>query len=196
MSLCLAGVRSDSLSAILEMMMRAAHLKWVVRTGWAMRGVPSPESVADHSWGVAMTAMALAQEVDTPLDGEKVLTIALIHDLAEVVLSDIPATALRFLPPEAKSAAERKAAGQVLAPLRDRERLLAWWEEYEAASSPEGRLVRDADRLEMLAQALLYEEQLGCRLAEFWEGQVERPFYFAVSRRLFEALLAQRGVSQ
>jgi len=175
---------------ILDLLLRSARLKWVTRSGWQMRGVPDAESVADHSWGVAWLALVLADLADEPLDRGRLLALALTHDLAEVVLSDIPNPALRYLPGGAKRQAEEGVLADLLAPLPSRERLLEGWREFEMSASPEGRLVRDADRLAMLIQAFLYETAQGARLDEFWDDQGD--FSFAVAQDLYQALRARR----
>ena len=45
---------------------------------------------------------------------------------------------------------------------------IACWEDYNQSSTPEARLVRDADKLEMVHQALVYERAGHRNLAEFW----------------------------
>ena len=96
-------------AAALDLLLQAARLKWVTRSGWAMRGVPDPESVAEHSWGVAVLALVLAQESGAPLDRGRLLTTALLHDLQEVVTGDIPSPATGYFPPGAKRQAEEAA---------------------------------------------------------------------------------------
>jgi putative hydrolase of HD superfamily len=175
---------------VLDLLLRSARLKWVTRSGWQMRGVPDSESVADHSWGVAWLALVLADLADEPLDRGRLLALALTHDLAEVTLSDIPGPALRYLPAEVKQQAEERTLSDLLAPLAGRDDLLSGWREFETAASPEGRLVRDADRLDMLIQAFLYETAQGTRLDEFWDDQGD--FSFAVAQDLYQALRARR----
>ena len=71
---------------VLRFLIIANRLKAVPRLGWALRGVATPESVAEHTIGVGFVALALAEEIAEPVDRGKLLTIALIHDLAEAVL--------------------------------------------------------------------------------------------------------------
>ena len=63
---------------------RFAHtvglLKRQKRTGWVLRGVPLPESVADHSYRMAMLAMICSVP---GVDSGRAVQIALVHDLAE-----------------------------------------------------------------------------------------------------------------
>lgn len=176
---------------LLDLLLQSAQLKWVTRSGWQMRGVSDPESVAEHAWGVAWLALLLADLVEEPLDRHKLLALALFHDLPEVVLSDIPAPALHYLGAGAKQEAEERILAEMLAPVPSGERWLAWWREYEAFDSPEGRLVRDADRLELLIQAYLYEKARSIRLDEFWDDPSAQ-FSFAAAQRIYEALCTRR----
>src|SRR4051794_15354555 len=64
------------------------RLKEIPRTGWLDRGIlaEETESVADHSYGVALLAWLLAPDA---LDRGRVVELALIHDLAEAVVGDV-----------------------------------------------------------------------------------------------------------
>jgi putative hydrolase of HD superfamily len=182
---------------LLDLLLETMTLKRTPRTGWGMRGVPHVESVAEHSFGTAFVALALAEAVAAdgqggPFDVEQVLTMALLHDLAEVRLTDLPVSAVRLIPPEVKGQAEAAAISDLLAPLPAAERLAALWQAFEDSSSPEGRLVRDADKLEMMVQCLRYE-QTGCRgLDEFWQAVDGHRWHYDLSARLYHRLRAMR----
>lgn len=135
----------------------ALALKDAPRRGW-VRAVSDRrvESVADHAWGVALLAVALAAE-RPHLDRARLLETAVVHDLAEAVVGDI-------LPGEyesrtAKVDVERRALARLLAaaPPPLAARVLARFDEYAAGSTEEARLVRDLDKLEMALQADRYE---------------------------------------
>lgn len=184
------AVTVDSLLALL---MSANQLKQVPRTGWVMRGVPDAESVADHTFSVAFIALILAQLVDRPVDLTKLLTIALLHDLPEAVLSDIPAPALQYLSASAKSNAERELLGEMLEGTAQSGRWQQWWAEYEEQRGLEAQLVRDADRLDMLVQASVYEQTTGNRrLSEFWKEVGTTPLHSRAARLLLRALRSVR----
>jgi len=185
---------------LLELLLEAATLKRMPRNGWGMRGVPHVESVAEHSFGTAFVALVLAEalaaepgnEQGGRLDVEQVLIMALLHDLAEVRLTDLPVSAVRLIPPEVKSQAEAAAIGDLLAPLPVAGQLAALWQAFEDGSSPEGRLVRDADKLEMMVQCLRYE-QAGCRgLDEFWQAIDGHRWHYDLSDGLYRRLKAIR----
>lgn len=159
----------------------AGRLKRLKRTGWLDRGVPPEdvESVADHTYRTALLAW-LAAAADPALDRDRVLQLALIHDLAEAITGDPAPYRPDELPPEsdwearraffrvrhlrtpenatAKRAAEHAAIADLLGPLPSalRAELGALWDEYETQASPEARFVKEADRLEAFVQSREY----------------------------------------
>src|SRR5215212_10454754 len=171
-----------------------ATLKLLPRTGWLQRGVPNPESVAEHTFGVATLALLLGDRIDG-LDRGKLLAIAVLHDLAEALLSDLPASAKRFIGAERKHAAERSALEEMLARLPNRAEYLALWDDYARGSSREARLVKGIDRIELLTQALAYERAGSRALGEFWEDTEDGwGDEFPMLRQLAVEILARRGL--
>jgi len=130
--------------ALLE---EAIRLKEIVRAGWVRAGIGTPESVADHSWGMALLAIVLCPD---DLDRGRVLALAIVHDLAEVRVGDITPDEM---PRDVKRERERIAAAGML---REHPTLWALWEDYEQARSPEAKFVHELDKLEMGLQALRY----------------------------------------
>jgi putative hydrolase of HD superfamily len=181
------------MDALVDLFLETGSLKRIPRSGWLMRGVPQVESVADHSYGVAMVALAMVDALeDEALDLEKVLVMALLHDLAEVRLTDLPVSAARLIQAEVKREAETAAIGALLAPLKASDRLEAVWQEFEDRMSPEGFLVRDADKLEMMVQCLRYEQAGSRGLGEFWESMDLYGWHYPLSAKLYSRLKALR----
>lgn len=165
-------------SELLRFVRAIGRLKTLRRQGWIDRGVREPESVADHSFRLALMAWVLAQR-RPDLDATRAMLLALVHDAAEAIAGDRtpfdaalqagaePAVLFRQRPvydPEAearKTAAERAALCELAALLPEPvgERLIEVWEEYEAAQTPEARFVRQLDKLETVLQALEYRER-------------------------------------
>jgi len=137
--------------------MALLQLKDVQRQGWVNAGVQSPESVAAHSWGMAVLALKLCPE---EVNLERVLKLCLVHDLPEVIVGDLtPQDDL-----STKSADER-AAMHVLAP-----EWVTLFDEYENQSSPEAIFVKSLDKLDMALQAKVYMAKSDLDLSEFIES--------------------------
>ncbi len=182
-----------SADRLADLLLQAGRLKTTPRTGWLQRGVPRAESVADHSHGVAVAALLLCELHDGPVDRARVLTMAVLHDLAESVTGDLSLGASRLLPPGAKAAAEAAALDEVGAGLPFFAGWRGAWEEFEEQRTAEAQLVRDADRLDLLAQALVYERTTGSReLEEFWTFAPPESFRLPASRGVAAALAARR----
>lgn len=188
-----AGMLSEHTpQSILRFLDHVNDLKQLPRMGWLLAGVASPESVADHTCAVALLALALAERINEdwlaeglaqPLDIGHVLRVALLHDLAESILTDLPKRSSDLIGKPVKHAAEGAAMQVILLDLPQHDEWLALWSEYDAASTPEARLVRDADKLEMIHQATRYMRRGQTNLHEFLRAH-------AWSYRLCEQLQA------
>jgi putative hydrolase of HD superfamily len=164
----------------------AGKLKRVRRKGWVDRGVPDAESVADHSYRLALLAWAVART--RGLDAERALKVALLHDLAEAEVGDetpfddalagADFDPARFDGPaprddarsRAKHARERAALDRLAArlPAALADELRDAVGDYEAQASAEARLVKQLDRVETLLQAEEYAaEQPDLRIGSF-----------------------------
>jgi putative hydrolase of HD superfamily len=137
------------LDGILAFLRTAERLKSTPRSGWTTAG--ERESVAAHTWRLSLMAAILSDRFPG-IDLARLLKICLIHDLGEALHGDVPAP---LQSPEAgKAAQERDDLQSVLAPLpeRLREELVALWDEYEAARTPEAQLAKGLDKLETILQ--------------------------------------------
>lgn len=158
------------------------RLKRLDRTGWVLRGLaPGAETVAAHSYGVALTAMLLADAArgrGVEVDVERVLRLALLHDLAEARTGDMPRTMAEYYGAEARRRAEGLAFADVVRSLGEPlgGEYARLHDDYERRASLEARLVKAADVVDLLAQALTFERAGARELDEFWEGARERDF--------------------
>ncbi len=146
---------------------RLLSLKLMPRTGWLQRGVRDAESIAEHSFGVAVLCLLIGDQL-ADIDRGRLLAIALLHDLAESLLGDLPASATRLLGRDTKLRAERAGLQSLIGHLPRAAEYLALWDEYVNGSSREARLVKAIDRLELMAQALAYERNGARNLDSFW----------------------------
>jgi putative hydrolase of HD superfamily len=164
----LAASELGRLSPLVRAYVEWSQLKQLYRQGWLRRGIRPEqcESVAEHTFGVALLTLTLVDTHFPELDREVALRMALLHDLGEVYTGDL--TPADGVPGGEKHRRERASVVHVLGELENGQEYIALWEEYEQGDTPEARLVRQVDRLEMGLQAYLYERQEGADLSEFY----------------------------
>jgi putative hydrolase of HD superfamily len=158
---------------MLSTLIELQRLKRLDRTGWTLRGLPNgTESVAAHSFGVGVTAMFLADHCTAqgvPVDVEKLLRIALLHDWAETRVGDMPRTATLYFGSEARKQAETAAFADIVNSVDATGSYANLYNDYERRQSLEARLVKAADVLDLLIQVLALERAGARGLDEFWE---------------------------
>ena len=152
---------------------KVGKLKCVARKGWISQvGVEKPESVADHSFACAVLAMCLGDLKG--LDTEKLIRLALLHDLHEALIGDYDYFDKQRIGTEQAKMNQEQAIKDVFAALPKvvREKYICLAEEYLRQETPEAKLVKQIDKLEMILQALQYEKQGYDRtkLQPFWNG--------------------------
>ncbi len=145
-------------------------LKKLRRTGWQLRGIRDGESLADHCFGVILLTYMLAPMMATGINREKAVAIAIVHELGETRVGDIPYTALKYFPD--KSEIELQAVEDILAPLPEdiSRESIALFKEFEDCETPEARFVKAIDKLDMLITAAEYEKSGFSGLTDFWQN--------------------------
>lgn len=125
----------------------AEKMKCNTRHSWTSTG--RHESVAEHSWQLALMALLVRDEFPE-LDMDKVLRMCLVHDLGEAVTGDIPA----FEKTSQDEQTETDAVEELLShlPRRQRGELADLFAEMDARESGEAKLYKALDKLEALIQ--------------------------------------------
>lgn len=154
---------------VIDFFWETGKLKRTKRKGWLIDGVENPESVAEHSFRVALMTLVLAEGRDMDLD--KAINMVLIHDLTEAETRDmVEAEKVKYNMPgtepergkfdlvskEEKNRKKEKAAGEIFS---GREELLKLWKEYQKGESKESSFAKQVDKLETVLQALKYEKE-------------------------------------
>ena len=173
---------------ILSLLIELQRLKRLDRTGWTLRGLPNgTESVAAHSFGVSVTAMLLADRLRSEgiaVDVEKVLRISLLHDWAETRVGDMPRTATEFFGADIRKRAEKSAFRQIVGEIDSADSLYAsLHDDYEERRSLEAKLVKAADVIDLLVEALALERAGARGLGEFWEITANADFQLDMPAR-------------
>jgi putative hydrolases of HD superfamily len=154
----------DRLAQQLEFVQEADRLKGVLRHT-QLTEPRRRENSAEHSWHLALMALALAEHAPAGTDIGTVITMLLVHDLVEVDAGDLSVHA----PAEAQAqqhAAELAAADRIFAllPADQASALRQVWDEFEERGSAEARFARALDRL----QPMLLDVHAGGRA---WRSQ-------------------------
>ena len=167
------------LKKIIDFLINIGKLKKKERRGWILRGIKNPETIGEHTFRVAIMAWLLGRE--KKLNIEKLIKMALIHDLAEIYAGDatpydgiLPKDKrkqkeiLNQWPRFSKSAkirqllkrkkVEKAAIVKLISKLSPglKKEIMNLWLEFNEGLSKEGKLIRQVDKTENLLQALEY----------------------------------------
>ncbi|XP_078052517.1 5'-deoxynucleotidase HDDC2 [Augochlora pura] len=165
----------QNLQEFMELIGRLKHMK---RTGWVIRNVSDPETIAGHMYRMAMLSFLV--DNNEQLDKIKIMQMTLIHDLAECIVGDI--TPHCGVDPDEKHRREDEAMETICNLLGDKgPMILEMFREYEKQESPEAKYVKDLDRLDLIMQAYEYEKRDNVPgvLEEFFvatNGKIRHPF--------------------
>lgn len=173
---------TNPLAAIAAFGYELGILKRIRRAGWWHLGMRDPESVAEHSLRAAQLAAVLAAEEGA--NPERAAYLALWHDSQETRTGDIPHTARPYLAkPDPRTITKDQTAAL---PPNARDSLREAIDEYDTAQSLESRCAKDADKLEMLLQAVEYRD-LGAQRADGWIDSARKGLTTETARRVAEA---------
>ena len=137
------------LDGVVDFLHECGHLKRVRRNGWSLASVSPDDTVAAHSFRVAMIAFVLAEMAEMERAAE-VVVAALVHDIEETRLGDLDHVAQRYVDkPAATERIRREQLADLPAAVRN-----GLNDAHALGQDAEfGPVLRDADALEGLLQA-------------------------------------------
>ena len=166
---------------LLNFFIEIGKLKKLPRTGFVWLGIKNPETIAQHTFRVAIMNWILGRKAKPRFNLKKIIEISLIHDLCEVYAGDI--TPYWGLLPKDKEKRKEALKRWIRIPKKIKEQrdkvkfkkekgalqklvrklepklkkeIMSCWLEYERLVSKEGRFVKQGDKVETLLQALEY----------------------------------------
>lgn len=144
---------------ILSFYMKYNQLKNIYRQGWlkvriGLEHANKCESIADHSFSVALLALTIIEKNKLKLDGFKCIKMGIIHELGEIYAGDY--TPYDNITKEEKHIKEKEAILEVLSSLDEDNDYLEIWEEFEKNETSEAKFIKNIDQLEFLLQACAY----------------------------------------
>lgn len=139
------------LDQFIEFLIEADKLKKILRRT-LLADASRRENSAEHSWHLALSAMALEEYAAEPVDLRRVLEMVVVHDLVEIDAGDT--FAYDVAGNATRHARESAAADRLfgLLPPDAGARLRALWEEFEARATPEARFATAVDRIQPFLQ--------------------------------------------
>ncbi|OGZ78162.1 MAG: hypothetical protein A2528_03560 [Candidatus Staskawiczbacteria bacterium RIFOXYD2_FULL_37_9] len=185
---------------ILTFFTEIGKLKELKRRGWVLREIKNPESVADHIFRATLMAWVLGRK-KRGLNIEKVMKMALIHDICEVYAGDttpydsilpkskkeirkLLRTWPRFSDSKKKRLSEKKFKKEKTAlekltrglPKELAREMMDLWIDYENGKTKEGRFFKQMDRLENFLQATEYWKKYKNLSQKSWWDQARESF--------------------
>lgn len=105
------------------------------------------ENSAEHSWHFALAALSLAPFASQEVDINRVIKMALLHDIVEIDVGDVLVYDLAAR--EAVALKEAEAAIRLfgLLPSPQKEQFLSLWQEYEAGITMDAKFAGALDRV-------------------------------------------------
>ncbi len=145
------------LKKILKVFLTLQWAKELPRQGFIAMGFKRNEadSVATHSFSTSLLAYFLAkslQKEGVKIDPEKVLKMALMHDVGETIVGDV-GTFVKNMAGGVFKNIEEEGVKALVEGLDCKEEIIELVEEYNQRETLEARLVKAADNLDALAQA-------------------------------------------
>ena len=172
---------SNGMKEVINFLIKVSKLKEEPRNGWVLAGVKNPETIAEHTFRLAVATWLLGEKRN--LNVKRAILIALFHDICEVYTGEIvPLIYYPNLPRDKekrkkilmkwarlskkekqergqmKFEKERKGLLKLIKDLRPelRYEIFSLWVDFEKGISREGRFVNQLNRIETLLQSINY----------------------------------------
>jgi putative hydrolase of HD superfamily len=137
--------REENVQPIIDFIRELDKLKGVERKTRPL-GLARFENSAEHSWQLAVLAMALSRFAEGPIKIERVVSMLLLHDIGEIDTGDTIAYATEGM--EQRKIAEQAAVKRICAILSGElgDKFESLWQEFEAELTPEAKFAHAMDR--------------------------------------------------
>jgi putative hydrolases of HD superfamily len=170
-----------SFRSTINFLFEIGMLKKTPRSGFQFLG-SGKESVADHSFRVALIGFALAR-LEGACDPFRVACLCLFHDLPEARTGDLNYLNKRYVKVD-----EPEAMRDMTRFLPFADDVLELLEEYRSCATEEAKLAHDADQLDLILE-LKEQSDLGNRYALEWVHFARKRLQSEVGTRIAEEIL-------
>ena len=162
----------------LELAFEIGNLRLIQRS-WTRFLMPNCANLADHHLRVIWISLILAR-MEGAKDTEKIMKMALVHDLDESRSVDVDYVSRQFAERKSEKAIDETLKGSSL------EEFIESWKEYSAKESIEAKIVKDADTLDVDIELQEFEA-MGNSIKKDWQAHRKACFerLFTESARKF-----------
>lgn len=137
---------------------KATELKDLLRQGAVQWNVNKErlESIAEHTFGCNILAIALHSELNLNLDLTKVMEMLTIHELEEIVIGDV--TPLDDIDKSSLKSKARSAVNEIVKDLNCENKLMKLTDEYNEGKTIEAQFAKAVDKLECVLEFKKYQD--------------------------------------
>ncbi len=139
----------EQIHQIHQLLHQAEELKKLLRHAWLSNN--RQESVAEHTWRMALMAILISPHLKQKVDLGKTLQMVLIHDFGEILAGDFHA--FKKVPQD-KHQLELKSLKKLLKKIdkKTSDKIINLWLEFEDCQTPEAKFAQALDKIEVLIQ--------------------------------------------
>lgn len=170
---------------IVDFLFEVGILNELPRSGYHFLG-GARQSVAEHSFRITVIAYCLAK-MDPTVDEARLVKMSLLHDIVEARTGDMNYVQKKYTQVDEDKAIDEQAASL---PFGDEYRALM--AEFKEGLTPESRLAKDADQLELLL-VLKRTSDIGNKDADRWMDFAIKRLQTEPGRRLGERIVRTRS---
>ncbi len=170
-----------ALEEVVNFFFELGMLKKTPRTGYQFLG-SGGESVAQHSYRVAMIGFTLARLIGHP-DPHRVVCLCLFHDVPEARTGD-----MNYVNKQYVEVREERAVADMSRGLPFAAELVELCREYRQAASDSAKLAHDADQLDLILE-LKEQSDLGNPYALRWIEFARLRLHTEIGKRVAEQVV-------
>jgi putative hydrolase of HD superfamily len=166
---------------VVNLLFEARILKDINRSGYAFLG-SGKESIAEHSYMTAIICLIIAK-MDGTLDAERLVTMALVHDLAEARTGDLNYVEKKYSIPD-----ESKAISHLIKHISFGKDIKNLIEEFNSCHTKEAKLANDADQISFILE-LKKLSDIGAKGPEKWLPVVINRLKTDIGQKLAQSIM-------
>ena len=171
----------SNMEHVANLLFEVRILKDIVRSGYAFLG-SGRETIAEHSFMTAFICFAMAR-LNPGVDSEKLLAMALVHDIAEARTGDLNYVERHYCKPD-----EAKAVSHLTRHISFGREIKALVDEFNLGESEESKLANDADQISFVLE-LKKLMDTGAKGPEKWLPIILGRLLTQTGQRMGEAIL-------